>query len=127
MAEAHHQPPGLTALVSRLARTASGALHNRLELLALEWQEERARLAELLFWTVGLMFLGILGTLLLTATIIFLFAPEMRLYVAAGFTVLYLAGTTVAWFSIKSLLKHEAFTETLHQAKEDRAWLESLK
>ncbi|HWH68048.1 MAG TPA: phage holin family protein [Candidatus Sulfotelmatobacter sp.] len=127
MAEEPHLPPGAGTLVGRLARTGLGALQNRFELLALEWQQEKARLTELLVWAVGLLFLGIMGGVLLTATIIFLFPQEWRLYVAGGFTLLYFLGALGAWFSLKTLLKQEPFAETLDQVKKDRVWLDSFK
>jgi uncharacterized membrane protein YqjE len=127
MAEANSQPPGLMTLFGRLFRTIRGAAQNRLELFAVEWQEERARLTGLLIWGMLLLFLGIMGMLLLTATIIFLFREDLRIYVAAIFAVLYLLGAVVAFFGLKSLLKQEPFAETIDQAKKDRVWLESLK
>jgi uncharacterized membrane protein YqjE len=127
MAEEQPSPPGLLRLVRRFGRTLLGAVHNRAELLAVEWQEEKARLMELLFWTVGLMFLAIMGLLLLTLTVIFLFPPEWRLYVTGGFTVLYFAAAAGACVAVRRLLKQEPFAETTGQIKKDRAWLESLK
>lgn len=127
MAEDDHRLPGLLTLVGRLGRTGLGALQNRFELLVVEWQQERARLAGLLVWVVSLLFLGIMGVMLLTATVIFLFAEELRVYVAAGFTVLYLVGAAGAWLALRSRLKREPFTDSLDQLKKDRLWLESLK
>lgn len=126
MEESNKQPPGIATLVGKLVRTAVGAFQNRFELLTLEWQEERARLAELLLWLVGVLFLGMMSALLLTATIIFLFPEEQRVYVAAGFTVLYAAGAVGAWFGVRSLLKREPFSESVEQTKRDRTWLKSF-
>jgi uncharacterized membrane protein YqjE len=125
MTESEEREPGFATLAGRLARTGVGALRNRLELFAVEWQEERARLTELILWLVGLLFLGILGVLMLTVTIVLLFPPQFRLYVAGGFALLYLIGAGIAWAVVKSLLKHEPFTETIDQAKKDAAWLDS--
>ncbi|HYG36862.1 MAG TPA: phage holin family protein [Clostridia bacterium] len=127
MAEDNHQPPGLATLAGRVARTGLGALQNRLELFAVEWQEERTRLAGLLVSSLILAFLLVTGTVLLTATIILLFPEDWRIYAAAGFSVLYLIGAVAAWFGLRSLLKHEPFAETVDQVKKDRVWLESLK
>src|SRR5438128_10547516 len=113
MAEADHQRPGITTLLGRLARTGLGAVQNRLELFAIEWQEERVRLTELLIWGMALLFLAIMGTLLLTATIIFLFPEELRIYAAGAFTLLYLIGSVVACFGLRSLLKHAPFAEPI--------------
>lgn len=121
-----NQAPGIATLMGRLARTVVGALQNRFELLSLEWQEERVRLTELLVWAVAMVFLGIMGVMLVTATIIFLFSEEHRVYVAGAFAVLYLGGAVLAWLSVRSLLKREPFGDTIDQAKKDRAWLKSL-
>ena len=127
MGESNHQAPGITTLIGRLVRTAIGAFQNRCELFAVEWQEERVRIAELLVWAIGLMFLAMMGIILLTGTIIFLFPGRFRLYVAGVFTLLYLAGAVWAWFGLKSLLREEPFSESLEQVKKDRQWLDSLK
>ncbi len=124
---ADNQTPGLGILLTRLFRTGYGLVQNRLELLTVEWQEERARMAELLLWACGVLFLGSMGLLLLTATIIFLFQEELRIYVAAAFTLLYLAGAVAAWFVLRSLVKRRPFAESIDQAKKDRTWLESLR
>jgi len=124
MSENNHEGAGLGTLVNRLGRTALGALENRGELLAIEWQEEKAHLIELVVLAVALLFLGMLGMLALSATIIFLFAPEYRIYAAAGFTLLYLAGAVAVFFSMKSLLKHEPFAESLKQIRKDKTLLD---
>ena len=119
--------PGWTKIAGKLVGTGLGALRNRGELLLLEWQEEKARLTQLLLLTIGLLFLAIMAMMLLTATIIFFFPEHLRLYAAAGFAVLYLAASIWAFLAIKSLIKHEPFSETLNEVKKDRECLESFK
>ena len=118
---------GLGTLAGRLGRTVLGALENRSELLVVEWQQEKFRLSQVLALCVGSMFLGVLGALFLTATVVFLFSEETRIYVAAAFGVLYLAGAGVAFFRLQKLLKREPFSETLRQLRKDRALLDSLE
>jgi uncharacterized membrane protein YqjE len=127
MADANHEPPGITHLVSRLLRTGVGAVQNRLELFAVEWQEERARLAEVMLMGAAVVFLGIMAALIITLTVIFLFPPDLRIYATAGFAVLYLIGAILALAILKAKLKREPFADTIDQAKKDRIWLESLK
>lgn len=124
MAKDNNRAPGIATLVGKLARTIGGAVQNRFEPTALEKQDERARLPDLLVWLVSLVFLGIMGALLLTAVIIFLFPQDLRIYVAGGFTVLYLAGALLAWIEVRSMLKREPFSESIDQAGQDQ--LESL-
>lgn len=127
MADNNDHFPGFVSLLRKIGRTGLGALQNRGELLAVEWQEENARLTEILVWAFGLAFLAMTGFLLFTATLILLFPAELRIYAFAGFTVLYLAGALIAWFNVKGLLKHEPFAESLTQIRKDSVWLESLK
>jgi len=122
-----HQPPEFATLARKLARTGLGALGNRAELFAVEWQEEKARLLEVLVWAIGLLFLGIVGILLLTAIIIFLFPEDERIYVAAAFAFLYLAGAVAAGLTIRSRLKHAPFAESIEQLRKDRLCFESLE
>lgn len=126
MALETNQAPGIVTLVTRLGRTFVGAIHNRAELLALEWQQERGRLAELIIWAAALAFLVMMSAILLTTTIILLCPADARVYVTAGFALLYLIGAAIAWFGIKKLLKSEAFEASIEQAKKDREWLKSL-
>ena len=126
MPEEDQQPPGLQRLLGRLVRTGLGALHNRAELLAVEWEEERARLTELLFWAMGLVVLAAMGVILLTATISSFFSG-VPAYVTAGFAVLYLLGALAVWFTLKSALRREAFASSLDQINKDRVWFDSLR
>ena len=119
--------PEWTTLTGRFLGTGFGALRNRGELLLIEWQEEKARLIELLILGIGVLFLAIMASLMLTGTIIFLFRQEHRVYAAAGFTVLYLGGAVWAVMTVKSLLKRQPFSETINQVKKDGECLESLK
>ncbi len=121
----HH--PALAQLAGRLLGTSAGTLRNRGELLLLEWQQEKARLTELLILAVGVLFLGIMALMLLTATIIFLFPEDRRLWAAAGFTVLYLGATIWAVLGIKSSIKKQPFSETLNQVRKDGECLQSLQ
>jgi uncharacterized membrane protein YqjE len=128
MAENGHNSPGLSALITKFARTGLGALQNRGELLSVEWQEEKARLTEVIVWAIVATFLAVLGLGMLTAFIIFLFPAELRVYALAGFAVLYLAGAIIAWVSMRGLLtKQEPFAESIAQIRKDAACLDSSK
>jgi len=124
MSENNHEASGLKTLLSRLGRTAVGVLENRGELLAVELQEERARLIRLLILAMSLLFLGLLGALLLTSAIIFLFPSDYRVYAAGGFAVLYLGGAVAIFFSLKANLKDEPFAESLKQIRKDKSLLD---
>ncbi|HZR21045.1 MAG TPA: phage holin family protein [Verrucomicrobiae bacterium] len=127
MVQNNHQSEGLGNLVGRLGSIAARTLSTRVELLAIEWQEERWRLRQMLIWSIAVLLLGVMGILLLTAVIILLFPEGVRVYVAAALAVLYFCGAAGAWFGLKAGLKREPFAESIDQVKKDRLWLESLK
>jgi uncharacterized membrane protein YqjE len=120
-------PPGLAALLTRLAGTGLDVLRNRGELLSVEWQEEKARHAKLLCLGLGALFLAFLGAVALTTVIIFLFPEEYRLWATLVFALLYFAGAAWAGFRLKALLTQTPFAESLNQLKKDREWLETFK
>ena len=123
----NHNSSGFGGVLGRIGRTALQGLNTRVELLALEWQEERLRLRGLLLWSVALLFLVLMGGLLVTAAIIFMFPEDLRVYITAAFGLLYLCGAVAAWFGLKSGLKKEAFAESIDQVKKDQVWLETLE
>src|SRR5437763_7921414 len=96
MRDGEEQGPTAGVLLRKLAQTGLGALRNRGELLLVELQEEEQRLIAGFVWTAVLLFLGFMGVMLLTATIIFLFSEALRLWSAAGFALLYLCGAVVS-------------------------------
>jgi uncharacterized membrane protein YqjE len=127
MFDTDQQTPGFLTAAARLARTGLGAVQNRIELFAVELEEQRVRMIETLVWAAALVLLAALAVILFTATIIFLFPPDVRIYALAGFAVLYLVGAIVAAVGLRGVVGHESFPESLAQIKKDRAWLESLK
>ncbi len=123
----NHNSSGFGGVFGRFGRTALRGISTRVELLAVELQEEQLRLRDLLVWSVALLFLVLIGALLVTAAIIFLFPEDLRVYITAGIGLLYLCGAVVAWFGLKSGLKKEPFVESIEQVKKDQIWLESLE
>jgi uncharacterized membrane protein YqjE len=119
--------PGLATLIGRVAGTGARLLRNRTELLALEYQEEKARRMELIVLAISVVLLAFLALGLLTGIVIFLFPEERRLYVAGAFTLLYLAGAGWAATSLKSLLNKAPFAASLEQVAKDQQWAESFK
>jgi uncharacterized membrane protein YqjE len=127
MLGSNNHSPGLTTLVRQLVRTGVGAVRNRLELFVVEWQEERSRMMQALAWSVGLILATVLAVLLFTATIILLFREDLRIYVAAAFTVIYVIAAFLALVGLRNVLKRTPFEDSIGQVQKDRAWLESMK
>lgn len=122
-------PPGLVSLLRRMGITVFSSLQNRAELLAVELREENLRVVELFIWGLAACFLGLMFLIVATFTVIYLFAPEHRIYAELGFCVLYLAGAVFALLNLKALAKSAStpFSDSIAEIKKDAEWLESLK
>lgn len=127
MIDTDQQSQGFLASAGRLVRTGVAAFETRVELFAIEWEEERVRMMDMLVWGAAFVLLGVLAVLLVTATVIFLFPQELRIYAVVGFAMLYLIGAVAAALGLRGVVRRQSFPESIAQIKKDRAWLESLK
>src|SRR5262245_23632147 len=101
-----HHSPGLFHSLRRLADTGFAAFQNRVELFAVEFREEGSHATQLLFWGLAAVLFAGLTVVVLTATVILLFEPEARVYVAGGFCLLYFLCTVAAILGVKSKAKN---------------------
>ncbi len=116
---------GLLASVRRLGQTALGAFQNRLELFAVELQEEKNWVITALLWTAASIFFGLMGVITITATVV-LFCPEpARPYVMGGFCIVYCALAIWAGLGLRKQLKNREvpFSNSLSEFKKDIEWL----
>ncbi len=122
-------PSGLLSQVKSLAATALSALQNRGELFLLELEEEKTHFMELLIWAMAVGLLGLMFLVVFTLLIIWLFPGPYRIWAAAGFCLLYLAGCLLALLNLKAVLKSGAppFSGSVNEMKKDREWLESSR
>lgn len=123
----HRSEPGFATLLRRISATGLGALQNRGELLAVEWQLERARRVQFLIAGFLCLFLAVMGLSLITGIVLALASAESRLYLAGAFALVYLVGALWAGLHLRKLLRQAPFAESLNQLKQDRIWLESMK
>jgi len=127
MTDTDNQLPTLGRLARRTLSTFIGALENRAELFAVEFEEENDRVLKMVFFAVTGLFLGMMTVVLITGIIIFLVPEANRIYAAVAFAVLYLAGAAVAGLTVKKLIKQAPFAESLNQIKKDAQLLDTLK
>jgi uncharacterized membrane protein YqjE len=119
MNESDPKPEGLFASLRKLLSTIVSIVQNRAELFAVELQEEKYRLVELLLLTGIIWLLGGMALMLLIAVAIFLIPAEHRIAVAFGFCILCVLGTVVAIIRLKKRLKDRPFSESVNQIKKD--------
>jgi uncharacterized membrane protein YqjE len=125
MSENDEAHSGLFDALKRFSRTAAALAQNRLELLLVEWQEERARLCGLLLLAATAIVCGLMALIVLTFTLVVVFWDEHPIAILACLGVAYAAGAALAFLELRSrLARSDAFTATLAEFKKDRTWLD---
>jgi uncharacterized membrane protein YqjE len=122
--EQNHQT-GIFASLRRTCDTALAAVYNRVELVAVEVQEEKERLIQLFVLAAVVVFLGNMAVLMLTATIIYLAGPQARGPLLIALTILYLSAAVAGYVALRKKLcsSPRVFDDTLAELKKDRDWL----
>jgi uncharacterized membrane protein YqjE len=98
---------------------------NRLELLMVEVQEERARLLHAILLALGVAAFGFLAILALNLALVVLFWNHSPVTVLLGLTGLYAAAAGGLFWRLSSLLRDwKVLAATLQQLRKDRECLE---
>lgn len=127
MAEGESSPSGIFASLRRLADTALSTVQNRVELFALELQEEKSWLISTLLWAAAMIFFCGLAIILAVGAILY-FAPESwRPWVLLGIAAVFiwLAINAVAGFRRSLRDKRPPLSETMGELKKDIEWIRS--
>jgi len=119
MAESEPTSGGTFASFRKIGGIVAAVLQNRADLLAVELQEEKYRLVEVLVLVGIALALGMMALFVFTGVIIFAVPAVYRLWVACGLGVVYLLGIVVLWSRVKRLLQNQPFPETISQVKKD--------
>jgi uncharacterized membrane protein YqjE len=116
--------PGIWASMQRIGDTLLATAQSRVELFAVELQEEKVRLVEAILCAAAVAACGVMTLSILTFTVVVLFWDNGRLTVLITLGFLYLLGTLLAIRALKLRLKaRPAFADSLDQIKKDRACL----
>lgn len=126
MSETSETKPGVWATLKRGLDALLATTQNRIELFAVELQEEKCRLVEAILCAAAVVAFGVMALSLVTFTIVVLCWENGLLAALAGLSVLYLAGTALAWRALQARLKSRgAFADTLDELKKDRSCLDT--
>ena len=86
---------GLLASLRRLGDNLLGTVHDRIELVAIELQEEKHRLIQTFIWISVAVFTGMMALVFISLTVVYLFWEQSRLGVlialAAVYTLIFVA------------------------------------
>ena len=121
MEEDHHVPEGFLAALKKAGGTLALILQTRLELFALELEEEKQRLLVTLLWGGLALASALLAMVLLTLAIVAAFPPQAWPYVLGGLGLVYLGvAGGVIWVLRKKLQQRpRPFGSTLDELKKD--------
>jgi uncharacterized membrane protein YqjE len=115
----------LAATAKEFARRLLTIGENRLELLALEVQEERERLLHAFLLALGMAAFGLLASITLTAAIVVWLWAYSAVAILLTLTGLYGAAGVWLWRRLTGLLRDwQTFSTTLDQLQKDRVCLE---
>ncbi len=91
----------IPATISRIGATLLAMLRTRLELAALELQEETQRVFGYVAWGIAAAFFGVVAVLLLILFVLVLFWDTHRLLAVGGMTLLFALGSVLAFFKVR--------------------------
>lgn len=98
------------------------SVQDRLELFALELQEEKFRLIQAFIWISAAVFTAMMALAFTSLTIVYLFWESARLPVLGGLALLYTGAliTIIVLFRRFIARQPSPFEATLHEIREDR-------
>lgn len=119
------ESPGLLGSIKRLLTTLTGLVATRLELLSNEWQEERLRLLQMLFFALFAFFSFCMGILLLVFFLVVLFWDEHRLVVLAALSLVFFLAGGLLVILLRNTLRSGSrlFSASLAELQKDGAAL----
>lgn len=111
----------LFAAVGRIASTLAAMVGTRLELAAVEFQEDARRLLGYLAWSLLAVFLAAGAVMLVALFVILLFWESYRLQAVAVMALLLAAGASLIAMSVRSKLHAQSplFADTLAELRKD--------
>jgi len=115
----------ILAAAGRIAATVVAMVGTRLELAAVEFQEDARRLLGYLAWTLLAVFLAAGAFMLVALFVIVLFWDDYRLQAIAGMAILFAAAAGLILMKVKSGLNKQAslFSSTLAELRNDVAYI----
>jgi uncharacterized membrane protein YqjE len=117
------QSAGLLGAVRSLVDNLLGSVHDRIELISLELQEEKQRLIQLFVWISVAVFTGMMALAFASFTLVFLFWESARLIALGALTLLYTGGAVAAIVMLRKQIARQAkpFAASLQELRNDRA------
>ena len=120
-------PLNLAASLRRVCEAVLGTLENRIELFAVELQEEKLWLVSTLIWCAAAVFFGGLAILLVIGTIIYIAPEGARPWILGVFALAFCFVTINAVVGLRRSLRNKppVFSDTIGELRKDIDWIRS--
>jgi uncharacterized membrane protein YqjE len=115
--------PGFMASLRTLGDGLLSIVQDRLQLFAVELQEEKFRLIQIFIWISAAVFTGMMAITFASLTLVYWFWESARLAVLGGLTLLYAGALVAIIVTFRRYLARQPrpFSATLEEMTEDRA------
>jgi uncharacterized membrane protein YqjE len=125
MGEPEEKKRGVFASIRRIIRIIAAIAANRVELLLVEWQEERLRLMEALLLAGIVLILALMTLMVATLTIVAVCVINHQIGWVVALGLVYLLAMIGCFLRLRNRLKNWApFEATLAELKKDKECLE---
>ena len=116
-------PSGLLGSLRGLADGLIGSVHDRIELIAVELQEEKHRLVQILIWIGAMLVIGLLAIVFASFALVLWLWDTARMAAVGGLALAYAVGLVVLILAFKRFLARQPrpFAATLGELKQDRS------
>jgi uncharacterized membrane protein YqjE len=127
METATSRSPSVLSSLRSLGDGLLASVHDRLELISIELQEEKLRLIQTFIWISAAVFSGLLAIVFASLTLVYLFWDSARLAVLGGLALFYAATLVAVVVAFRRYLARQPnpFAATLEEIGEDRACIRS--
>ncbi|HUR59969.1 MAG TPA: phage holin family protein [Opitutaceae bacterium] len=115
-------PTGLLGSLRSFADGLVGSVHDRLELLGVELQEEKLRLIQILMWVGAVVILALMAIVFASIAVLVMFWETARIAAALSLAGLYTAGLVGVVLAFRKYLARQPkpFAGTLAELRGDR-------
>ena len=114
---------GILGSLRTLGHGLLSTVQDRIELFAVELQEEKFRLIQTVVWICAAVFSGMMAITFASLTLVYVFWDSARLAVLGGLTVFYAAATVTIVVAFRRFIARQPspFAATRQELTEDRA------
>lgn len=123
MEPAKPAPAGYLRSLRSLGDGLLASVQHRIELFAVELQEEKFSLVQIFLWISATLFAAMMAVTFASLTLVYLFWESARLAVLGGLTLFYVVAMVVIVVAFRRYLARQPkpFAATRQQIEEDRA------